>query len=113
MEMPSRNALGLALVLALASRAGAQAARPAASRPTATRRAATRADSTHVARPAPHVGRDSARTLVLARMRSATVISQRLMMRNGHQVYSFRVREKGKSETVRVIVDAMTGDVSR
>jgi hypothetical protein len=111
--MLSRNALGLALVLALASRAGAQAERPAASRPPTSRRATSRADSARAPLHPPRVGRDSARTLVLAHLRSATVISERLMTRNGHQVYSFRVREKGKRETVRVLVDAMTGEVAR
>lgn len=103
--MQSRNAIGLAIFLAvgLAPRAGAQA------------RAGTKAtvEPPRALPPAPAIGRDSAKTLVLTHLRNATVISERLMLREKRQVYSFRVREKGNPRTVRVLVDATTGELTR
>lgn len=103
--MQSRNAIALAIFLAvgLAPGAGAQA-RTGARAPVEPPRPAP---------PAPAIGRDSAKTLVLTHLRNATVISERLMLREKRQVYSFRVREKGKPRTVRVLVDATTGELTR
>lgn len=102
--MQCRNAIALAMFLGLAtaSAAGAQA-----------RTTTARIDLPHTIRPAPPIGRDSAKVLLLAHLHNATIVSERLMLREKRQVYSFRVREKGKPETVRVLIDATTGALSR
>lgn len=112
--MSSRNArvagraMVLATVLAIATPALAHAQRASAppSRPVI--------ESSPPARiRAPAVSRDSARALVLAAHRGATMVSQRLMLRDGRPVYSVRIRAKGRPNTTRVLVDATTGELSR
>jgi uncharacterized membrane protein YkoI len=117
--MSSRNARALGHAIALALAMGvSSASRADAQRPPATTKAgaptkATKTASGTATKPAPAISKDSARALVLASRRGATVVSQRLMRKDGRQVYSFRVRAKGKPVTERVLVDANTGEVQR
>ena len=114
--MLSRNArgrdrvAGLALVVCLGVHADVARAQQRQALPPAATRVA---DTARPAKPAPAISRDSARVLLIARIAGATVVSQRLMLKDGRQIYSFRVREKGKPATARVIVDATTGEVKR
>ena len=112
--MSSRNARSLrhaaAVALALLAAGGRRAH---AQRPTTPPARSAASAEAKPAPPPPAISRDSARALVLARRHDATVVSQRLMRRDGRQVYSFRVRSKGRPATERVLVDATTGELTK
>lgn len=61
----------------------------------------------------PAIGADSARAIALARVRGATVTSERLRARHGHELYLFTLAVAGQKSPVRATVDAASGAFTR
>lgn len=61
----------------------------------------------------PTIDADSARAIVLARVAGATVTSERLRTRHGHELYLFTLAVAGRKSPVRATVDATSGAFTR
>ncbi len=63
--------------------------------------------------PAPAISADSAKSIVLAQVKGATVTSEKLQSRKGERYYMFTLREPNHKGVVRASVDAANGKFSR
>jgi hypothetical protein len=107
-SMRTRNALIIGLIAQIAA-AGALVAQKPASKAEPQKAAAKSAQPT-TAKAAPAVSADSAKKVLMANVSGATVKSERLHRKAGHEVYDFSYTAGSDKSTHHATVDATSGE---